>query len=76
MSCHAFSNEHAFGFICITPCFRLRLNDGRYIFMEWHNYVGPIFFRDRDMEREIVDWWEDPIICRAVDWFVARGKKA
>lgn len=25
--------------------YRLRLNDGRYIYMTWHPYCGPTFFR-------------------------------
>lgn len=56
--------------------YRLRLNDGRYIYMAWHRYCGPAIFRDKFEKREIEDWYEDKQICDAVEWFVNRGKKA
>lgn len=56
--------------------YRLRLNDGRYIFMTWHPYCGPTFFRDKYESRWIEYWYEDKQICDAVEWFVNRGKKA
>lgn len=56
--------------------YRLRLNDGRYIYMTWHPYCGPTFFRDKYESRWIEDWYEDKQICDAVEWFVNRGKKA
>lgn len=56
--------------------YRLPLGNGRHVFMEWHRYFGPSFFRDRACMREIEDWYEQPLICAALDWFVGRGKVA
>lgn len=64
------------GVVCMSPQFRLRLLDGRYVYMTWNNYGGPLFSLDRD-EKRIIDWWhEDEYLCKAVDWFVNRGKRA
>lgn len=31
----------------------------------------------RELERRDYDYWYDnPSVCRALDWFLARGKKA
>lgn len=66
--------EH--GFICGSPFFRLPLADGTRVFMSWHNYLGPIFFRDRYERREIENWYENPRIIEALDWFCNRGHRA
>jgi len=63
-------------FICCASVFRLRLFDGTYVFMDFHHYCGPTFYKDRLCTREIEEWWEDPRLCRAFDWFVKRGHKA
>ncbi len=44
--------------------------------MDWHNYLGPTFFRDRAANRMIEDWYEDEGICAALEWFQRRGKRA
>lgn len=64
------------GIICMPKIFRLRLEDGRRVFGEVHSYFGPTFFRDRNHQREIEDWWDDPLICNAWEWFHKRGKRA
>lgn len=64
------------GFMCFSPRYRLRLEDGRCVFMDWHHYCGPTFYHDRAERREIENWWDDPQICDALDWFVGRGEKA
>ena len=63
---------------CLTgrPVIRLPLASGGHVFVEWHNYLGPSFFRDHACRREIEEWYTDPEICAALDWFVARGKVA
>jgi hypothetical protein len=58
--------------ICTSPFYRLRLLDGRYVFMEWHDYLGPTFWRDRRQTREIEEWWRDALMCRALEWFMRR----
>ena len=63
-------------FLCFSPSYRLRLSDGRHVFLDWHRYCGPTFYRDRAMSREVEDWWNDPAICDALAWFHARGCKA
>lgn len=62
--------------IHILQVYRLRLPDGGYVYMDWHNYCGPTFYRDRDLKRVIWEWYEDWRICRALDWFTGRGCKA
>ena len=62
--------------ICFTPWHRLRLSDGRYVFMDYHHYLGPTFYRDRLQRRSIEDWYEDNFICDALDWFCKRGCKS
>jgi hypothetical protein len=59
--------------VCVSPLYRLRLLDGRYIYMAWHRYLGPTFYRDRLEQRMLDDWWQDALICRAVEWFQNRG---
>jgi hypothetical protein len=44
--------------------------------MSWHSYLGPIFFHDRDERRGIEDWYENPRIIEALDWFCKRGHRA
>lgn len=55
---------------------RLPLADGRRVFLEFHSFTGPYLFRDAACTREIEDWYEDPLLVQAVDWFVQRGKVA
>jgi hypothetical protein len=59
--------------ISISPQYRLRLLDGRYVYMAWHNYCGPEFYHDKHENRLYEDWWKDPLICRALEWFQGRG---
>ena len=62
---------------CYLPrVWRLPLASGGRVFMEFHGYLGPSFFRDRACQREIETWYEEPEICAALDWFVGRGKVA
>ncbi|WP_338512022.1 hypothetical protein [Erwinia aphidicola] len=59
----------------ITPSYRLRLDDGGYVYMSWHNWYGPAFYHDKLERRDYEDWYENPSVCRALDWFLARGKR-
>lgn len=70
------SGRYGRAIVCTTPFYRLWLADGRHVFMDWHDYCGPMFYRDRASRREIEEWWEDPKICDALDWFIKRGKRA
>lgn len=60
--------------LCSSPSYRLRLDDGRYVFMSWHHYSGPFFYKDKLEQREIENWYEDDLICRALSHFIKRGK--
>lgn len=60
------------GFVCINKFARLRLADGRCVFVDMH-YYGPTLYRDRLCNREIERWYEDGLIVRAVNWFIERG---
>lgn len=64
------------GIITFNECYRLRLDDGTCVFMDWHDYLGPTFWRDKMGRRMIDEWYENPLIVNALDWFIARGKKA
>ena len=63
---------------CITGnnVWRLPLAGGGHVYMEFHRYFGPSFYRDRAGRREIEDWYTRPEICDALEWFVQRGKVA
>lgn len=56
--------------------YRLPLSNGLRVYMDWHMYLGPIFFRDKMCTREIEEWYNDESICEALDWFQKRGNKA
>lgn len=60
----------------MSPFYRLRLEDGTCVFMDWHHYCGPTFFRDKWERRVIDNWWENELICKALNWFQNRGNKA
>ena len=64
------------GIICTYPTYRLRLEDGTCVFMSWHDYCGPEFYRDKNERRWIDEWWENPLIVKALDWFTCRGNRA
>lgn len=59
-----------------TGTYRLPLADGTRVYMDWHEYLGPIFFKDKQCFREIEYWYNNPLICDALDWFQKRGNKA
>jgi len=63
--------------ICRTSGFvRLRLSDATCVFMEFHDYLGPTFFRDKECRREIVMWYANEKIIDAFEWFQKRGNRA
>ena len=62
--------------VCVSPFFRLPLSDGTRVFMDWHSYCGPTFYKDKASVRMIEDWWENPLILEALDWFNKRGRVA
>lgn len=72
MTCIRFGNA----IITFSPTYRLPLRDGTRIYMDWHHYCGPTFFRDRHCTREVDKWWDDPRIIEALNWFIGRGEKA
>ena len=61
---------------CATPSFRLRLEDGGYVFMSWHDYCGPTFFHDKNETRVVEEWWDNQLICDILGWFLERGNRA
>tara|TARA_B100000929_G_scaffold290599_1_gene284848 strand:+ start:23185 stop:23394 length:210 start_codon:yes stop_codon:yes gene_type:complete len=56
-----------------SPTYRLRLSDGRYIYMTWHRYCGPEFFHDKNCMLVYSNWWDDEQIVEALEWFQKRG---
>lgn len=61
--------------VCTTPFCRLRLADGTCVFLSYHAYLGPMFFRDYEERREIIDWYDNPLIMAAFDWYCQRGHR-
>jgi len=62
--------------VCINPFYKLRLDNGDHVFMEWHKYLGPTFYKDKKSNREITNWWDNQLIIKAFSWFIGRGNKA
>lgn len=71
MTCTNFGH----GIICHRPIHKLRLDDGRNVWLEFHPYCGPAFFKDRRLQREIENWWDDPAIDRAFGWYYEKYLK-
>ena len=63
-----FKTKHAVINISMPRDYRLRLEDGTCVFVLWHNYCGPTVYRDLAWNRPIEDWWENKMICDAIDW--------
>lgn len=77
MTCQYVNIGNTRAIICSnTGIYRLPLSDGTRVYMDWHDYLGPIFFKDKSCLREIEDWYENQLICDALDWFQKRGNKA
>ena len=72
MTCRFFNGA----IICFNPSYRLRTDDGGYVYMEWHHYCGPAFYKDKRLTKEVEEWWENEYICKALDWFIHRGERA
>lgn len=64
------------GIVCLSPFFRLPLEDGTRVYMDWHHYCCPTFYKDKAAKRVVEEWWEDERICKALNWFIKRGEKA
>lgn len=54
---------------------RLRTKAGDYVFLDWHDYLGPTFYRDRTGNREILISCVDMTFYDAFDWWYTRGKR-
>lgn len=72
MSCIRIPN----GIICVPKIQKLRVADGRHIWVENHYWSGLMVFQDRHCIREYQNWWEDPLISQAITWFTSRGDRA
>lgn len=77
MTCIPFKLGDTHGIICgFDPVYRFPLANGDRVYMAWHHYFGPAFYRDKLLTRFIDDWHENDQICDALDWFIKRGKLA
>lgn len=74
MSCAIYPNMVVCNLTAGT--YKLPSVDGTRVYMDWHDYLGSIFFKDNNCTRKIVDWYDNPLICDALDWFQKRGNKA
>jgi hypothetical protein len=41
--------------------------------MDWHSYLGPTFYSDRDLENPIEDWYQNPRIVAAFESWQAKN---
>lgn len=71
MTCTNFGNI----MVCHHPTHKLRLEDGRNVWFDFHPYGGFAFFKDRRCLREIENWWDDPAIKRPLDWYFEKYLK-
>jgi len=62
--------------VCRNPIQKLRVSDGRHVWVEWPPYCGPIVWLDRHCTRDIFEWWDDKAIVVALEWFRSRGFRA
>ena len=74
MSCAIYPNMEVCNLTAGT--YKLPSADGTRVYMDWHDYLGSIFFKDKNCTREIVDWHNNPLICDVLEWFQKRGNKA
>lgn len=74
MGCEIYQNT----IVCnhTAGTYRLPLADGTRVYMDGHDYLGPIFFKDKMCLREIEDWYNNELICDALTWFQKGGNKA
>lgn len=68
MTCKRIPN----GIVCgnFDPANKFVLEDGRIVYMEWHNFMGPMFFKDADCTEDIIEWYDDPMICAKLDEYM------
>ena len=67
MACHPLTDttgKRRVGFICTADTWH-HLGPG--IYMEWHNYLGPSFYSDKDYSKPIDDWWKKPRVLAAFE---------
>lgn len=77
MTCIKLYDTRGNSILCVSDrFFRLPLADGTRVFMEFHKYLGPLFYKDKNQTRIIENWDEFPLICDALEWFCKRGHMA
>ena len=60
------------GFICWSPVHHL----GRGVWMEWHSYLGPTFFYDKDCRKPFDDWYMNPRVVALLEKWQAENPNA
>jgi len=61
------------GMICMAPT-AIKLMRG--VWMEFHDYLGPTFWRDKHLTKPIYNWVDNPRIVEAFDaWMRSRDEK-
>jgi len=70
MTCAAFRIGDTRGIACLAPEARKLM---RGVWMEFHSYLGPMFFADKDCTKPIHDWANRPRLVAEFDrWFAAQ----
>ena len=66
------SGKRRVGFICWSPVHHL----GRGVWMEWHHYLGPTFFHDKNCQKPMDDWYEHPRVVALFEKWQAANPNA
>ena len=72
MPCTAFKIGDTHGIVCFAPK-PIKLMRG--VWMEFHSYHGPSFWRDKNCTRPIYDWARRPRIVAEFDRWMAAQKE-
>ena len=71
MPCVPFQIGQSRGYVCVAARVTKLM---RGVWMEWHSYLGPTFWRDRDCTKPIMDWVNRPRLIAEFDRWYAEQK--
>ena len=53
--------------------YKLKLSDDRIVYMYWMGVQGPLFYKDEEVQIDILDWHKDQLIVDALKKFETRN---
>lgn len=71
MACTSFRIGDTQGIVCFAPEATKLM---RGVWMEFHSYLGPTFWRDKDCTKPIHDWCQRPRLVAEFDRWLATQK--